>query len=61
MKVKYDRSLEEQINDGRKHEKASVVFTKLLAKQKSKNKDWGGLNSHPLPIIRDTKSGADYA
>ena len=34
MKVKYDRTLEEQIHDRRKHEKANVVFTKLLAKKK---------------------------
>jgi len=61
MKVKYDRSLEEQINDGRKREKASVVFTKLLAKQRSKNKDWGELNSQTVPIPRETKPGPAYA
>jgi len=61
MKIKYDRSLEEQINDERKHKKASIVFTKLLAKQKSKNKDWGGLNSQIFPTTRDTKPGPDYA
>jgi len=61
MKVNNDRALEDQINDGRKNEKASVVFTKLLSKQKSKIKDWGELNSQTLPIKRETKLGPDYA
>jgi len=51
MKKINNRTLEEQINDRRKHDKAHVVFTKLLAKQKSKIKanPWGVVRSETLP------------
>ena len=48
MKIKYDRPLEEQINDRRKHEKASVVFLKLLAKNRCKANPWGVVRSETL-------------
>jgi hypothetical protein len=48
MKKIYDRTLDEQINDRRKHEKANTVFLKLLAKQKSKRRDWGDVRAETL-------------
>ena len=59
MKKIYDRTLDEQINDRRKHEKANVVFNKLLAQQKAKKKDWSELRSYTLPITKEIKPGAD--
>ena len=50
MKQINNRTLEEQINDRRKHEKENTVFLKLLAKQKSKIKanPWGVVRSETL-------------
>ena len=48
MKKIYDRTLDEQIYDRRKHEKASVVFLKLLAKNKCKANPWGEVRSETL-------------
>lgn len=61
MKKIYDRTLEEQINDRRKHEKANTVFLKLLVKQKSKIKanPWGVVRSETYPISKEIKPGVD--
>ena len=50
MKVKYDRTLEEQINDRRKQEKANVVFLKLFPKHKN-TKSWVSIKSQTFPSI----------
>ena len=50
MKKIYDRTLEEQIHDKhRKQDKANTVFLKLLAKQKSKRRDWSDVRAETLP------------
>ncbi len=60
MKKIYDRTLEEQIHDKhRKKDKANTVFLKLLAKQKSKRRDWSDVRSETLPITKESKPGAD--
>ena len=59
MKKIYNQTLEEQINDRRKHEKANVVFTKLLAKQKSKRRDWNDVRAETYPITKEIKPGVD--
>ena len=61
MKKIYDRTLEEQINDRRKHEKASVVFLKLLAKNRCKANPWGVFKSETYPIAKEIKPGVDDA
>jgi hypothetical protein len=58
MKKINNRTLEEQINDRRKHEKANTVFLKLLAKQKSKIRDWGVVRSETYPT-KEIKPGVD--
>ena len=56
MKKIYDRTLEEQINDRRKHEKASVVFLKLFPKHKN-TKSWDSIRSQSFPSRIDTQPG----
>ena len=49
MKIKYDRTLEEQIIDGqKKKDKATTVFTKLYAKRRGKYKGWNSLGLRRL-------------
>jgi hypothetical protein len=56
MKKIYDRTLEEQIYDNlKKHDKANTVFLKLLAKQKSKRRDWSDVRAETYPIEDDIK------
>ena len=59
MKKIYDRTLEEQIHDRRKHEKASVVFNKLLSRQRKPKNPFDELRSYTLPITKEIKPGAD--
>jgi hypothetical protein len=40
-------------------DKANTVFLKLLAKQKSKRRDWGVVRSETYPITIDSKPGVD--
>ena len=56
MKVRYDRTLEEQINDRRKREKANVVFLKLFPKHKN-TKSWDSINSQSFPSRIDSQPG----
>jgi hypothetical protein len=59
MKKIYDRTLDEQIYDNRKkHDKANTVFLKLLAKQKSKRKNWSDVRAETYPA-REIKPGVD--
>ena len=43
-------SLEEILRDTQHNEKAKEVFLKLLAKRKSRLKDWSNARSQTLPI-----------
>jgi hypothetical protein len=40
-------------------DKANTVFVKLLAKQKSKRRDWGDVRAETYPITKEIKPGAD--
>ena len=40
-------------------DKANTVFLKLLAKQKSKRRDWGVVRSESYPITIETNPGAN--
>jgi len=44
-----NKTLEENIRDTKHNKKAKEVFLKLLAKQKSKNKDWSDVRAVTLP------------
>ena len=55
MKKIYDRTLEEQIHDRRKHEKASVVFNKLLARQRKPKNPFDEVRSYTLPTENEMK------
>ena len=53
-------SLEENLRDTKHNKKANTVFLKLLAKQRSKHKNWDDAKAEIYPI-RETKPGPDYA
>lgn len=55
----YDRTLEEQINNRRKHEKANTVFLKLYAKLKKPKNPFDEVRSYTLPITKEIKPGVD--
>ena len=44
-----NHSLEEILRDTQHNKKLKEVFLKLLAKQKSKHKDWSDVRSESLP------------
>jgi len=50
-----NKTLEENIRDTKHNKKANEVFLKLLAKQKSKHKDWSDVRSETLPIENEIK------
>jgi hypothetical protein len=50
------KSFEEILRDAKHNSKANEVFLKLLARQKSKHKDWSSVKSQTYPI-KDTKLG----
>jgi len=53
-----DKPFTEILRDTQHNSKAHEVFLKLLAKQKSKHKDWSSVKSQTYPI-KETKLGAD--
>jgi len=57
--TKKNYSLEEILRDTQHNKKLKEVFLKLLAKQKSKRRDWGVVRSETYPIIKEIKPGAD--
>ena len=51
-----NKSLEENLRDTKHNKRANTVFLKLLAKQKSKNKDWSDAKTEIYPA-KEIKSG----
>ena len=51
-------SIEKNLRDTKHNKKAEKVFLKLLAKQKSKHKDWSDARSETYPA-KEIKPGAD--
>ncbi len=51
-------SLEEILRDTKHNKKANTVFLKLLAKQKSKHRDWSDVRAETYPT-KEIKPGAD--
>ena len=47
-----DKSFTDILKDTQHNEKAKEVFLKLLAKQKSKHKDWSDVRSETFPSDR---------
>ena len=56
--VKKNYSLEEILRDTKHNKKANTVFLKLLAKQKSKHKDWSDARAEIYPN-NEIKQGVD--
>ena len=56
--IKKNYSLEEILRDTKHNKKANTVFMKLLAKQKSKHKDWSDARAETYPA-KEIKPGAD--
>jgi hypothetical protein len=54
-----NKTLEEILRDTKHNKKANTVFLKLLAKQKSKRRDWGVVRSESYPITIETNPGAN--
>ncbi len=54
-------SLEEILRDTKHNKKANTVFLKLLAKQKSKHKDWGDVRAEIYNPANEIKPEPDYA
>jgi hypothetical protein len=44
-----NKTLEENLRDTKHNKKANTVFLKLLAKQKSKRRDWSDVRAETLP------------
>ena len=57
MKKLYDRTLEEQINNRNKPDKATHVFIRLLSRQRKPKNPFDELRSYSLPIIKESKPG----
>jgi len=55
MKKINDKTMEEILRDTQHNKKLKEVFLKLLAKQKSKHRDWSDLKSETLPIDNEIK------
>ena len=49
MKKINDKTMEEILGDTKHNKKANEVFLKLLAKQKSKHRDWSDVRAETLP------------
>ena len=52
-------SIEKILRDTKHNKKANTVFLKLLAKQKSKHRDWSDVRSETSQITNNIKPGAD--
>ncbi len=52
-------TIEENLKDTKHNKKANEVFLKLLAKQKSKRRDWSDVRAETYPITKETKPGED--
>jgi len=59
MKKIYNQTLDEQINDKRKHDKANQAFNKLLARLRKPKNPFDELRSYTLPITEEIKPGAN--
>jgi|GEM_PF-5433070 len=49
MKKINDKTMEDNLRDTKHNKKANTVFLKLLAKQKSKRRDWSDVRAETLP------------
>ena len=49
MKNNNDKTMEEILRDTKHNKKLKEVFLKLLAKQKSKHRDWSDVRAETLP------------
>jgi len=58
MKNINDKTMEEILRDTQHNKKLKEVFLSLLAKQKSKHKDWSDVRSETYPA-KEIKPGAD--
>ena len=58
--INKSKSLEENLRDTKHNKKANTVFLKLLAKQKSKHKDWSDVRTEKYPT-KEIKPGVDDA
>ena len=54
-----NNSLEEILRDTKHNKKLKELFHRLLAKQKSKHKDWSDVRAETLPITKEIKPRAD--
>ena len=59
MKNNNDKTTEEILRDTQHNKKIKEIFLRLLAKQKSKHKDWSDVRSETSQITNDIKPGAD--
>ncbi len=57
--INKNNSLEEILRDTKHNKKANEVFLKLLAKQKSRRRDWDLIRSESYPIAKEIKPGVD--
>ena len=57
--INKNNSLEEILRDTKHNKKANEVFLKLLAKQKSRRRDWDLIRSDTYPITKEIKTGVD--
>jgi len=58
MKKINDKTMEEILRDTKHNKKLKEIFLRLLAKQKSKHKDWSDARTGTYPA-KDIKPGAD--
>jgi hypothetical protein len=59
MKKLNNKQSQKDILKSTSKDKANTVFLKLLAKQKSKRRDWSDVRAETYPITKEIKPGAD--
>ena len=58
MKNNNDKTMEEILRDTKHNRKLKEIFLRLLAKQKSKHRDWSDVKSETSPT-KEIKPGAE--
>ena len=48
-KINTNKSIDENLRDTQHNKKIKEIFLRLLAKQKSKHRDWGDVRAETLP------------
>jgi hypothetical protein len=59
MKNNENKSMDDILRDTKHNKKLTKLFLRLLAKQKSKHRDWSDVRAETYPITKEIKPGVD--